>query len=261
MAEKTTTDPDEDKGAQEAQPEDTSTTDAAVTTAADEPETTNSTEDVESEDTTTKEGSASEESQDSDDDVAEWARKKGLPLSEKPTDNELKLARMQREAEKKMHETTTRTSELEDAVGEQIDDAVSNNPDISASDARMAKIEAEVAVEKFFRSNPEASSYETKMAELVRENPARARLPLNDLYQLAVAGGREDAEKAGGRKALEGLARKQKAAAPKGNAVSSATTGSKVTREAIAEAVKTGNDDWLRENTDEINRLTAEGLL
>lgn len=259
MAEKqTTTDPTEDSGAQDAQPEEEVTTDAAVTTAADEPETTPSEDESES---STNE---SEEAEEADsEDVADWARKKGLPLSEKPTENELKLAEMQRNAERKMHETTTRSSELENAVGEQIDEATANNPDISASDARIAKIEAEVAVEKFFRSNPDASRYETKMAELVRDNPARARLPLEDLHQLAVAnsGEREDAEKAGGRKALEGLARKQKAAAPKGNAVSSTTSGSAVTRAAIDEAVKTGDDAWLKENRAEIDRMVAEGRL
>lgn len=259
MAEKqTTTDPTPVTGASTAQPEADVTTDAAVTsTSADEPSTTSSTESVATGEPTVT------NTEESDEDVSEWARKKGLPLSEEPTENELKMARSVKEAERRMHDSTQRTSELETAVGEQIDDAVANNPDLSASDARLAKIEAEVAVEKFFRSNPEASNYETKMAELVRENPARARLPLTDLYELAVArsGQREDAKREGGREALEGLARKQKATAPRGNAVSSTASGNKITRQAINEAIQTGNDAWLADNRDEINRLTAEGSL
>ena len=261
MADKqTTTDPTPSTGAATAaQPGDEVNTDAAVTsTSADEPSTTSSTESVATGESTTV---TNEES--TDEDVTEWARKKGLPLSAEPTENELKMARSVQAAEKRMHDSTQRTSELETAVGEQIDDAAANNPDLSASDARLAKIEAGLAVEKFFRSTPEASNYETKMAELVRENPARARLPLTDLYELAVArsGQREDAKREGGREALESLARKQKATAPRGNAVSSIASGNKITRQAINEAMQRGDDAWLADNSDEINRLTAEGSL
>lgn len=252
MSDDTTTTDDGviDTGADNAQPVD-NYQDAAVTET--EPSTEASNDD-------TNEPS----NDDNSNDVVEWAKKKGLPLSEQPTDNELKLAQMQREAEKRMHTATTQAgAELGSAYKEQISNEAMGMENITQRDLDVAQIKAELMVERFFRETPEAAQYEEQMKNLVIENPSRASLPLDDLYDLAVtrSGKYERAEQEGAKKALQGLAQKQKAAAPTGNAVNSGVTSGGITRDLIAQKTRQGDIQWLTQNESSINQLMAEGKL
>lgn len=170
----------------------------------------------------------------SPDDNLEWLKNKGVD----PTDPEAvaKVAKMYRDAEKAMHQSTTKASELEqklvgDVQTQPIDAA---NPDLVQQLAgEIQALKTAQNVNSFFASNPEAKALESKMTEMVTERPELGELvksgylSLNDLHAMAKAStpGLDDQLKAeGGREALQTVAAKQQAKAVHGAATSSELT-------------------------------------
>lgn len=249
MADETTTDAPVNEGvaaqstSAETQPEETGTKQSAE--VKQEPQAT---------ETQSSEGQNKET-----DEIVEWASKKGLPLSEQPTENELKLARMQREAERKMHETTS-GAELNKAINEEV---VSVQPEASTElegiQQELQALRLQNAVNDFFASNPQAKEYEQDMVKLVQENPQLVAGGLDALYAKARvdrldAGGTEEIKNSGAKEALEGLAAKQKAASPSASATQNAYSGG-VTIEEVGARTRAGDLEWLREHAAEIDAL------
>lgn len=247
---------------------DETTTDAAAKTGVDAPDVSAPTQPAETEsqqtaETTPKEPEATEaqssEGESNDDEMLEWARKKGLPLSEEPTENELKLAKMQHEAEKKMHQTTA-GAELNQTIS---DEVAARQPeatsDVEALQQKMWALEQQNAVNDFFNRNPEARELEQDMVKLVQENPQLVAGGLDALYAKARmdrldAGGTDQIKNEGAKEALQGLAAKQKAAAPSASATQTEYSGG-VTVEEVAARTRAGDLEWLRNHEAEINAL------
>jgi hypothetical protein len=213
MEESTTTETTASTGAEEAQPDTTQATDSAATTD-------------ESTTTTTKQDEGTEAVADEN---LDWLQKKGID----PQDPDVvtKLAKMYRDAEKAMHESNQKASELQNALStdpptqqQQADDPV------ASLQAEVQAMKLATNVNTFFTSNPDAKQYEAKMAEIVTSNPTvgtlvkAGYLNVEQLYQMAKGadGSREnDLKTQGGREALQKVADKQQ-----GRAVTGAATNS-----------------------------------
>lgn len=232
--EPTTTDPTPDAGAAEAAQPESVEQQAAATEPAEQPTTT---EDAQAE-TPADEGDAG------DDNLA-WLQKKGID----PTDPEAvaKVAKMYRDAEKAMHDSTKKASELERALsgGEQstptsqldIPQEWLEHPVLGQIVERLGELEAGQtqvstvqAVNSFFTSNPEAKQFEKQMASIVTDNPAIGQLVKSGYLSydqlLAMAkgsdSGRDDKLRTeGGREALQTVADKQQGRSLVGSATKS----------------------------------------
>ena len=172
-----------------------------------------------------------------------WLEKKGIdPGSPEAL---AKVAEMYRNAEKAMHQSTTKASELEKALtsGETVQPDYSGiptevleHPFVQTLVDRLDRVEQttstltlEQQVGSFFATNPDAKALEAKMAEIVTTRPEIGQLVRNgylnlkDVYSMAAAesGSIEDAKAEGGREALQQVASKQQARAVVGSATNS----------------------------------------
>lgn len=143
-----------------------------------------------------------------DDEIKAWATKKGLSL-----DDPVKLARMVRESETKMHEATQQASnELKGAVTET---SIENGEDESS------QLISRLKVTEFYSDNPEARAYDETMAQIVQEKPYLAE-DLKTVYDLArfrSADAKIDAERKAVRKeTLQKAAQAESAQAPQASA-------------------------------------------
>lgn len=106
--------------------------------------------------------------------------------SRKNQSNFKKLARDRkrlRDENERLKAQLARSKPVEDADDDSEDDEDLDDSDYIDSDKLFSNTDARF----FFIENKEASTYRDKMAELVDDNPARARLPLSDLLELAKA--------------------------------------------------------------------------
>lgn len=167
------------------------------------------------------------------DDNLEWLKSKGVD----PTDPEAtaKIAKMYRDAEKAMHQSTQKASELQKALqptpGEQpTAESLAADP-VAALANEVQALKLTQSVTGFFSTNPDAKQYEAQMATIVTENPTVGALvkggylSVQNLYDMAKGAdsSREgQLKKDGGREALQKVADKQQGKAVQGQATSSA---------------------------------------
>ena len=202
----------QDAGAQVAQPVDTDNTEAVQET--DQPE-----QQTEAEQAPVK-----------DDDVSKFAQAKGLELD---SDNARKAIKMAMEAEKRMHQATQKTGELEkgmismsDASSEQVAQATGQDPELLK---RLNAMEVKGQIRDFFDSNPEARQYESEMTKIAAEAGlyGSAEAILKASYAMARSSDTNataSVKSQAKRDTLESLAHKQQAAVPRGNATNSDIT-------------------------------------
>lgn len=168
----------------------------------------------------------------SSDDNLSWLRNKGID----PSDPEAvaKVAKMYRDAERTMHQSTQKASELESVLRTQGDVAVTSanaqGDPVAALAAEVQALKMEQTVTAFMAATPDAKEYEPKMAALVNENPTMGELvragylTVQQLYHIAKGSdsGRDDSLKTeGGREALQRVADKQQGKAVHGQATNS----------------------------------------
>lgn len=197
--------------------------------------------------------------QEMSDDTLDWAKKKGLPLSEKPTEAELKLVKMQRDAERRMHEATNAESKLKETINDQVANA-DFGTDVNAQLMQeVAALKVNQQLSEFYAVNPDARQYDADMAALVTENPALAQSGLESLYALAkhrkAVNEADTIKKEGAKEALENVALKQQAAALSGQATTHESPSSGVTIDELRSRIKAGDKDWIRKNQAAIDRL------
>lgn len=197
----------------------------------------------------------------SKDDNSEWLKSKGID----PTDPEAvaKIAKMARESEKAMHAKAQRASELEKTVDTGFTEAVNQdvtNGALEADDPRIAikRLEIKQNVRDFFDANPEAKPYEQDMIKIVAEKP-HLRDDLDALYALALKDNVSSLKSEGGKEALETLAAKQSATAPRGSATNGASFSSttKITPQNVNEMVKRMSTEEYAKRLPEINAAIA----
>lgn len=211
MDEETTTSAPVDEGGNQPQPEPTPAPEAEQTPNADPEQ-------------TTEEPHEAEPSV--DDELTDWATKKGLTLD---SENATKAAKMAREAEKAMHQKAQKASELEknltgksDEYAEQVAEQTGQDPELLK---RLQRVEVKEAVRDFWNQEGIDRSNEPKMIEILAAKPHLAG-DLDALYALAErqAGNSAVTRAEGGKAALKKLAATQQAAVPTGNATNRSTT-------------------------------------
>ena len=165
-----------------------------------------------------------------DNDVLKFAQDKGLELD---SDNTRKAIKMAIEAQKKMHQATQKTGELEkgmismsDASSEQVAQATGQDPELLK---RLNAMEVKGQIRDFFDGNPEARQYESEMTKIAAEAGlyGSAEAILKASYAMAKAGDTSataSVKSQAKRDTLESLAHKQQAAVPRGNATTSDIT-------------------------------------
>lgn len=237
MDESTTTDTSTDSAAVETstQAADTAADTSAATTANESQTTADSTEAGDS--------SSSDSTEDGGDDNLSWLTKKGIDPSE--PEAMAKVAKMYRDAEKQMHASTAKASELQKALGGDqvppataaldIPEEILNHPvmgklveEVQQLRAGQTNLNMTTRVNDFFSNNPEAKALESDMAKIVTDNPVIGELvkgghmAVDALYDMARGRNMDAIKKQGGKEALEQLADKQQAKAPRGRATTKA---------------------------------------
>lgn len=160
------------------------------------------------------------------DDNSAWLQAKGID----PSDPEAigKLADMARNAEKKMHESTQKASDLTKSITESSDKSgiLETDPVLE----RVQRVELALQVESFFKQDGIDPAMRPKMAEYAEQSPAVAALvdsghiSLRDLYNMtrgADPSVTESAKEQGGKEALQKVADKQLGRASQGHATTS----------------------------------------
>lgn len=239
MEEQTTTEPEvqQDQGVQETQPE--------------------VEQQVEAESNVNEDSSPTEPSE--SDDLSKWAESKGIDLED--PESAKKIAKSYREAEKKLHEATQTKSQLEKQL------VPDNQPQFTPDGnldvyTKVQNIETQMNLQNFYMENPDARSYDEKMAEIALQKPELGLYAKNsgDFSVLLALAKQGDERQQGGREALERLADKQRAAVAS-PAATVQTSQPKITRALMQEKLQQGDSKWFDENNDNIMRLAAEGKL
>lgn len=156
-----------------------------------------------------------------DDEIKAWAEKKGIKAE---TPNEIALAKMVREGDKKVTQATQSAKQLKESV-----------TTASADLDDVQQLRNEVAVMNFFQQYPDARELETEMAKVVDDKPYFAN-DLEGLYfytkGIQADKGLLAAKQAGGKEALAAAAQAERASAPKASA-STRTVPKELTDEDI----------------------------
>lgn len=205
--------------------EDTSITDDNQDEAAES-------QDVDSDETTESEDASDEREElaSEDEDIKAWAEKAGVPL-----DDPMKMAKMVRDTQSKLHEKGGEAAELKKQIGKQSSEHLPE--DASQRDRETAELIDQLRVTDFFLNNPEARQYDQQMADILAEKP-HLRTDLDTLYVLARSRTSHqeilEARQTGKKEALKSMAQSKKTGAPKAAATTRDSGAKKWTDEAVA---------------------------
>lgn len=167
-----------------------------------------STSDATAEDTSSTTAEEPADADNSEDDITEWAKKKGLPM-----DDPVALAKMVREGDRKV----TQASQSKSLA----DNVQAANSEAGIDD--LQSIKNNVAALSFYVSHPEAVQYDEALGKVLEEKPYM----VNDLEgALDMAKGRSlskesellAARQAGSKEALAQAAQAERSGAPKASA-------------------------------------------
>lgn len=155
-----------------------------------------------------------------DDDVTEWAAKKGIDLT--TPEGQAKALKSMREAEKKIHEKATQAADLK----RQFEQAPA-----ASEDERVQRLETLYSVSSWKTERGITPEQDQKMGDYLAADPVKIKMVTNGLLSLdevfALSGASQvnpvAMKRQGGKEALETLANKQRATAPQGNASLSAS--------------------------------------
>lgn len=195
------------------------------------------------------------------DDLSKWAESKGINLED--PESVQKLAKSYREAEKKLHETTQTKSELEKQLVP-ADNVPQYTPDGNLDVySEVQNVKTQLNLQNFYMENPEARSYDEKMAQIALEKPELGLYAKNsgDFSVLLAMAKQGDERREGGREALERLADKQRAAVAQPAATVPQPSQPKITRALMQEKLQQGDTKWFDDNQSTINSMIAEGKL
>jgi len=195
-------------------------------------------------------GSNAPETQAEDFDAEAYAKKKGIDLDKV---SQKELVKMQYEAEKRMHEATSKSRELETQAIENVGYSGDTDDELRLS---VNQLLVRDRVREFFDRNPDARDHEAKMAELVQERP-HLQNDLDALHALAaresLSGKEAELKSQGGREALTNLAQKQQAIPPSANATNKSSYGAaKITPENVDDMVANMSQEEYLANREEI---------
>jgi len=172
-----------------------------------------------------------------EEDLSEWASKKGIDLS--TPEGQAKALKSMRESEKAFHAKAQQASELEKNLTQSTID-----PDATKAEQALAianQLQNEKIIREWKETNNVTSDEDVAMGEYAKANPRAAKLlmagelTLDEFRAIAVPAQKIDREairKEGGQEALQTLANKQRATAVKGSA-SSAGNSTSISKENV----------------------------
>lgn len=188
-----------------------------------------------------------EESQADGDDVQAWAEKKGLPM-----DDPIKLAKMYRDAEKRMHEATTQVPKTPINPPELLEPTGDTNYDQVVE--RQNVQEQRIYVRDWFDANPDMKEHRDDLSRIASERPWLTNLDDVRAHYLASPDKLKSMKTEGGREALTNLAQKQQQTPPSAgatNANSYATN--KLTSQNVDQMVAKMSPEEYQKRLPEIN--------
>lgn len=202
------------------------------------------------------EGSKETETQatETDQEIVEWAKKKGLEINpENP--NEIKLAKLQLENDRRFHEAQQAKPKVQPP--ELLESA--EDPAIDAVIQRQNDSEVKLYVRDWFDANPEMKEYRQNLMSIAAERPY-----LTDMDDVAAHLYRDPEfvskiRNEGGRQALENLAQKQSAVPPQASASNTAVyaSDSVITPQNVYELVDKNDQAWFEKNHDAISQAMS----
>lgn len=195
----------------------------------------------------TQESPQQEESQADGDDVQAWAEKKGLPL-----DDPIKLAKMYRDAEKRMHEATTQIPKTPVEPPQLMES--SGDPNYDALVERQNIQEQRVYVRDWFDANPDMKEHREDLSRIAAERPWLTNLDDVRAHYLASPDKLKSVRTEGGREALTNLAQKQQQTPPSSGATNANSYASnKLTAKNVDSMVAKMSPEEYRKRLPEIN--------
>lgn len=198
----------------------------------------------------TKEPAQAEET---DKDIIDWAEKKGLKINP-DNPNEIKLARMQLENDRRFHEQQAKIKVQPPELIAETDDPVLN-----AVVEKQNNADLRLYVRDWFDANPDMKEHREALMKIAAERPY-----LQDMDDVAAHLYRDPTFVAklrfeGGRQALENLAQKQSAVPPQANASNTAVYASdtKITPQNVYDLVDQNDQAWFEKNHEAISRAMS----
>jgi hypothetical protein len=175
-----------------------------------------------------EEPAKAENSEEQLDPAAFWA-KKGIDIT--TPEGLAKATQSYSESEKRMHETTQRSSQLEKQLEQSPYEQVSDDPTAQRALETASAVQLELKVERWKNANKITPDQDVALGEYLQKNEEKAfmlkngYLSLDDVYAMSGVGKADTTaiKDEGKREALEQLANKQRSTAPRGAATTSTT--------------------------------------
>lgn len=188
-----------------------------------------------------------------DDEMVAWSEKKGIKINP-DNPNEVKLARMQLEAERKMH-AANQIKSVEPA--EEL--PLTGDPNYDAIAERLNRREQVDYVRSWFDANPSAKDARTELQEIAAARPYLTNMDDVYAHYLASSPSREaDIRKQGGKEALTNLAQKQQQIPPGTNATNSGEyVSGQITPQNVYDLVDKNDQAWFEKNHKAISKAMS----
>lgn len=187
-----------------------------------------------------------------DDDIVEWTEKKGLKIDPN-NPNEVKLAQMQRDAERAMH----KANQLKSAV--QPPELLEPSEDVNynAVIERQNTLELKTYVRDWFEANPEMKDHRAELQQIANERPYLNNMDDIRAHFLADPSRLESLKKEGGRSALKNLAQKQQQQPPTSGATNANafSSSNKITAQNVDAMVAKMTPEEYAQRLPEINAV------
>lgn len=187
-----------------------------------------------------------------DDDIVAWTEKKGLKINP-DNPNEVKLAQMQRDAERAMH-AANQIKSIEPA--EEL--PLIGDPNYDAIAERLNRREQLDYVRTWFDANPSANEARSELQEIASRYPELSNMDHVYAHYLANPAREADIKRAGGKEALTNLAQKQQQIPPGANATNSGVYESQtITPQNVYDLVDKHDQEWFEKNHKTISKVMS----
>ena len=189
-----------------------------------------------------------------DDDIVAWTEKKGLKINP-DNPNEVKLAQMQRDAERKMHAATQPIVSVQPAEELEL---TGTDPNYDIIAERLNRTEQLNYVRNWFDANPSAKDSRDELQAIATQRPWLTNMDDVYAHYLANPSREADIKRQGGREALTNLAQKQSQVPPASGATNSGVFDSAtISPQNVYDLVDKNDQAWFEKNHDAISRAMA----
>lgn len=187
------------------------------------------------------------------DDTVAWAKKKGLDINP-DNPNEVKLANMQREAERKMHQATQKSSVQPPELLTESED-----PAYNQVIERQNQTDLKLYVRDWFDANSDMKEHRAELQRIANERPWLQDMDDVKAHFLANPSREMQLKNDGGREALTNLAQKQSQIPPGANATNSGVYDSQstITPKNVFEQIDKHDQAWFEKNHEAINKAIS----